>query len=223
MSLELLPMPLRLWVEDALGSDATRRQQASEALARGAPRLAAEPGRMVAELVGADGDQVRVTLETATLPARAFAEAERLAEAAGFLVPDADGETRFMAWRDCLGMVGASLLPDPFELRRQVQGGPGAAADAAVLAVARQAVQDPAPLLCWRGRGNPEVSWQASGFYRPASPPEAVPIDLAARPGRVPEAVLWELGPSGIPVGDQDLEAALAPLYRALARYYSER
>lgn len=220
MSLELLPMPLRLWVEDALGGDATRREAAGRLLEPGACRFEPAPGVLVVELQGEDGDQVRVTLRAEPLSARAFDEAAQLAEAAGLLPPGADGESRFMAWRDCLGMVGAALLPEPEVMGRQVQGGEGAWADAAVLAVARGAVEDPVPLLLWRGRTPPSDGPEPEGFFRPASAPEAVEIDPSARPGRVPEAVLWELGPSGIPVGDQDLETALAPLYRALARYY---
>jgi hypothetical protein len=111
---------------------------------------------------------------------------------------------------------GEQLVPRPGQIRRQCSCDPSGDCEhvAAVgLAFADAIDEDPALLLRWRGcvegpvpvldRGDP---WIGGPLPEPG-PRRALPVG----------AVLKRLGPSGIPVGDDDLADVLVRAYEAFA------
>jgi hypothetical protein len=213
----------RLFATAVVPDEGSERAERGRELARegAVSEVLVDEGVIRARVRGSEGADYAVSLESAVLPARAWAEATRAARGRPALDAGADGTTQSVHLAHHLEAeqhvplvppsrrIGTSCTCPDREWSHVCKH---VAALAFVVADAIDA--EPSLLLRWRGcepvatpasrSGDP---W-AAGTVPPPRPPRALP----------PGAVIKRLGRSGIRVGGRDLSEALAPAYRAFAR-----
>ncbi len=178
-------------------------------------------GTIRARVRGSSGSEYAVSLETAALPSRVWAEAVRAARSRPALETGVGGTSQSVH----LALFLESELHDPLvPPTRRIRTSctcpdhdraPVCKHVAALAFVVADAIDsDPTLLLRWRGCEPvaPPASRSRDPWRAGPLPP---PRPLRALP---PGAVVKRLGRSGIRVGGRDLAEALEPAYRAFAR-----
>lgn len=220
----------RLFASAAVGDESSVTAERGRALARdGSVHTVGVTDGVISGSVEEGGER-RVTIEAAPMPPRVWSAVSRSARGTPQLESAVEGRTQSVQLEHVLAVDWEQpLVPPGAALTVECSCGDRRCAHAAALAyvAADRIDHDPSLLLRWRGC---TVREEAPPWPEPDPEPEPVVLALADdawRAGALPQlapvrplppgAVLKRLGPSGIPVGAQDLADVLQRAYVSLA------